>query len=373
MDPPTDKKRSTDSTKLLWHMDRVIQHYNGGERVAPIHIDVGLTKTCNADCIFCYGAYQNMNGAIMSRKAVIDNLVNSAADIGVRSLAYIGDGEPTCNPAYWDALKVGKSRGLYQQTSTNGILVNNDERRAAILENCNWMRFSLSAGTREGYKAIHRVDKWDVVKKNVEDLVKYKDKHNLKCDIGVQMDLMAKEVIPEAKFALESGVDYFLIKQCSLPDAGETGMAQFDVKAYDDSRMVELLQQAQSMSNERTDIVPKWNIINLKGAKKYEHCVGVQLIPEVSGNGDVYPCAYFFGNPKYDDYKYGSLEDSTLEQIVSSERYWKIVKRMNEEFDPKTQCKGCCRQDKSNEFIWEYLHPPKGLNRDINFKKIETK
>ena len=363
----TDKKRYTDSTKLMWHMDRVIEHYNKGERIAPIHIDCGLTKKCNERCVYCYGFYQGgFTGEIIKKNALLNNVIKSAADIGVKSLAFIGDGEPTLNPTYWEALRLGNKLGLSMSTSTNGILVNNDYRRESILEGCEWMRFNLSAVSEEGFKKIHNSPLRNKVLNNIKEFVKYRDKHNLDCDIGLQMvfvpiKMMIKEVIPEAQFAIDSGVDYFTIKQCSLPDEGETGIIQFNIDDYNKPEVRDVLKKAESMSTNKTDIVPKWNIIDLKGEKKYDHCVAVQLLPEISGDGGVYPCAYFFGGN--DPTKcYGNVHDNTLEEIIFSDKYWNIVKEMNQEFNPHTQCKGCCRQDMTNQFIWEYMHKPQGVN-----------
>ena len=67
-------KRLMDGTKMLWHMDRIIQHYDKGERVAPVHIDMGLTKFCNVNCVFCYGVYQNMSKEYIKRIININSL-----------------------------------------------------------------------------------------------------------------------------------------------------------------------------------------------------------------------------------------------------------------------------------------------------------
>ena len=365
MKQTTDKKRYTDSTKLPWHMDKIIKHYNNKEKIPPIHIDVGIAKKCNIRCVFCYGYYQNMNGTMIEKKALLDNVVNSAGDIGVKSLAFIGDGEPSLNPAYYDALRLGKKRGLSLSTSTNGILIDNDEKRAAILESCDWMRFCISSVNKEGYKKLHKSNQGEKALDSIRKMVEYKHKHNLNCDIGLQTvfvpTIMKDELIPEAQFAIDSGVDYFTIKQCSLPDKGESGIVQFSMEEYDKPEIKNILKQAENMSTKKTDITPKWNIIDLKGKKNYDHCVGVQLLPEISGDGGFYPCAYFFGGN--DPSKcYGNVHEKSLEKIISSDKYWNIVKHMNEKFDPKTECKGCCRQDQTNEYIWEYLHPPKSIN-----------
>ncbi len=360
-----DKKRCMDTTKLLWHMDRVIQHYDKGEKVAPIHIDVGLTKDCNMRCDYCYGFFQSMDGAIIQPNALINNLILSAAKIGVKSLGFIGDGEPTLNPAWTRALEVGKHLGLSLAISTNGILVDDEDKREIILRCCDWARFNMSAYSAQGYEDIHRSNKRNIIMDNLKALVRLKKEEHATCDLGIQMvfvpDLMMDEVIPLAQFAIDIGVDYMVIKQCSLPDEGESGMSNFDLEQYSEKEVLELLNQAEAMSTPETDIVVKWNVIGSKGKRNYDHCVGVQLLPEISGDGGVYPCGYFFGGHRL-DLCYGNLHDNTLEEIIFSDRYWNIVKHMNEKFDPHTQCKGCCREDMVNTFIWEYLHKPKGVN-----------
>ena len=38
-----------DGTKLAWHLDRV-KKWQRGERIAPITIDMALTRACNYSC-----------------------------------------------------------------------------------------------------------------------------------------------------------------------------------------------------------------------------------------------------------------------------------------------------------------------------------
>ena len=46
-----------DGHKLYWHLDRVRDWIEEG-RLAPLHIDVGLSKGCNIKCHYCFGAMQ---------------------------------------------------------------------------------------------------------------------------------------------------------------------------------------------------------------------------------------------------------------------------------------------------------------------------
>ena len=50
-------KWNMDSHKLFWHLDRV-EAWQRGERVAPLHLDMGISSGCNMACTFCYGVIQ---------------------------------------------------------------------------------------------------------------------------------------------------------------------------------------------------------------------------------------------------------------------------------------------------------------------------
>ena len=347
-----------DGNKLMWHMDRVHDHFRDGKKIYPLHIDLGATKACNAKCVYCYGTFQNMSGDIIPADVLI-NLFRDAPKLGVKSMTVTGDGEPTLNPAIWEALRLGKKGGLDIGFATNGIALN-DEKIKTILETCVWCRFNLSAASQEGYKKIHGVDAWNKVKLNIERAVELKKRIGSDCTIGLQMVLIPDalpEVIPESKFAIASGVDYFVIKQFSDPGCEE--LSRFALSWYDDDFTLITLKEAEKMSTDTTKIVPKWDMMHSKGIRKYDRCVDCALLFQISGSGKCYPCGFLFGN---DRYCYGDLHKQSLKEILDSEHYWSIIKEMRENFDVHTQCFGNCRHDFCNQFIWDYLHPPEHLN-----------
>jgi len=360
-------KRLMDGTKMLWHMDRVIEHYDKGERVAPVHIDMGLTKFCNVNCIFCYGIYQNPSKEYIKRDPLLQTM-KDAGEIGVKSIGFIGDGEPTCNPYVYEALYAGKKAGVSMAISTNGVSLDTPEKRKAVLENCTWMRFCLAAGDRERYIKIHQADRFDLVIKNIKAILKEKESGNYDCDIGLQAvyvpGMMDDDMIKESKLAVELGVDYFVIKQCSLPEGNKkVGQVEFNVNIYDAKKTKAVLAKCEAMSTDKTKIIPKWNVMAMKGVKDYKGCPSIPIISEMSGNGDWYPCGFMFGKdkPQFEEYKFGNVHEISLKEMVESDRYWEIIEKMKK-LDVQKTCKGCCRQDNANKFLDKYLDKPRGIN-----------
>ena len=367
-------KRMHDTTKALWHMGRIIRHFDKEGRVAPVHIDMGIAKFCNVNCVFCYGKYQSQSKEYIQKDALI-NLMNDAGAMGVKSIGYIGDGEPTCNPYWEDGLRAGKNAGLDMSISTNGVKLDTPQTRKTVLKNCEWMRYCFSAGTKEGYKAIHGVDKFDKVVKNIEAMVNEKDKNKYKCDIGMQgvfvPTIMADEIVEEAKLATRLGVDYMVMKQCSLPEGSDkAGMMQFDLNDYDKPEVRDALKEAESLSTDRTQIIIKWGMIDQKGKRAYDGCLATPLLLQISGNGDIYPCGHMFQDQgkfvkdkKFSQYKIGNVHTERFRDIVNSDKYWDIVEKMRYDFDVHKSCSGACRHDGLNLFLYNYLNKkPSGIN-----------
>lgn len=354
----TTGKYHFDGHKLIYHMDRVYEHYRDGKRITPLHIDIGATKLCNIRCVYCYGIFQNFTKDIIPRKPLI-KLFSDAPDIGVKSLTLTGDGEPTLNPAVYDAITIGSAKGLDIGFATNGVAL--DEKKIKVLINsCTWLRFNLSAVDPVAYKTIHGVDMWERVQDNIKLAVRIKGEIKAECTIGLQMVLIPQaldQVLPEAKWAVENGLDYFVIKQFSDPGCEE--MSRFELRWYDNPKVEEVLWEAEGLSTDKTKIIAKHGMIKSKGVRPYDRCVDCPLIFQISGSGMCYPCGYLFGDERY---CYGDLHTQTLKDILESERYWKVVKYMREEFNVHKDCKGCCRHDFTNQFVWSYLHAPTHLN-----------
>ena len=83
-----------DSHKVAYHIDRV-KAWENGEIIAPVCVDMALTRSCGAMCSFCYAMMQEPQErpAIKVKEAL--NLLDDFAEIGVRGVSLISDGEST--------------------------------------------------------------------------------------------------------------------------------------------------------------------------------------------------------------------------------------------------------------------------------------
>ena len=342
-----------DSHKLLYHRERV-EAWLGGERIAPITIDCALTRKCNYRCVYCYGQLQSNDEKKMTRE-VIYRFLDEAAEIGVKAISFVSDGESTCSPYLYDAILRGKAHGLDMALGTNGFLLK-DDRLEEILPALTYLRFNISAGQPGRYAEIMGCKEscFDKVCRKIRKCSQIKADHDLAVTIGMQMVLLpdfADQVIPLTLLGRELKADYLVIKHCSDDEEGRLGV---DYGKYFD--LVELLREAESYTTESYLVQVKWSKILSRGERDYDHCYGPPFILQLSGSGLVAPCGMLF-NDKYKQYHIGNIVDTSFKEIWRSARYRQVMELIaSDQFDPRTMCGTLCLQHKVNEYLYDLRH-----------------
>lgn len=337
-----------DGHKLAWHKERV-EAWLRGERIAPITIDCALTRRCTYRCIYCYGQLQANDEKKMTRD-VIFRFLDDAAEIGVKAISFVSDGESTCSPHLYDAILRGKQNGLDMALGTNGYLLKS-ERLEDILHCLTYIRFNISAADINRYAQIHgcKKDCYFKVIKNIRESVRIKRQKSLDVTIGLQMVLLPEledQIIPLAKLGKELSVDYFVIKHCSDDESGTLGL---DYSSY--QNMVDSLKEAEAFSDNEYNVSAKWSKILSGGKRKYSQCYGPPFMMQFSGSGLVAPCGMLF-NSKYSKYHIGNIAEQSFKEIWKSERYWEVINLIaSKDFDARTMCGSLCLQHKINEYL----------------------
>jgi hypothetical protein len=332
-----DGKLILDSHKLSYHFDR-IKAWESGERISPISVDMALTRACGAMCSFCYAMIQEPQerSTIKTKEAL--NLLDDFAEIGVKGVSLISDGESTISKAYVPFIQHAAKIGIDIGNATNGWEWE-PEKIEQVLPYLTWVRFTVAGGTPEGYakimfKSSEHTEVFDRAMSHIRYAVLLKKKLNLKVTLGIQMVLMPEfknEIIPFAKLATDLGVDYGVIKHCSDDEFGTLGVNYAEYE-----NLYPLLNKAELMSNEDTKIIVKWEKIKDKGKPSYNRFYGPQFLLQISGSGLVAPSGMFF-NARYSKFHIGNFADESFKSIFKSERYWRIMDYLaSPNFDAQT-------------------------------------
>ena len=108
-----------DSHKLSYHYDRV-ESWANGDKIAPISVDMALTRACGAMCSFCYAMVQEpQERASIKTKNALD-LLDDFREIGVKGDSLISDGESTLSKAYVPFIQHASKIGIDVGNATNG-------------------------------------------------------------------------------------------------------------------------------------------------------------------------------------------------------------------------------------------------------------
>ncbi len=326
-----------DSHKLSYHYDRV-KDWESGQKIAPISVDMALTRACGAMCSFCYAMVQEPQERASIKTPDALNLLDDFAKIGVKGVSLISDGESTLSKAYVPFIQHAADIGIDVGNATNGWEWG-PEKIEEVLPNLKWVRFTVAAGTPEEYSRImfkgpEHTQIFEKAMNNIKYAVDLKRKKKLQVTLGIQMVLMpefASEIIPFAKLALDLGVDYAVIKHCSDDEFGTLGV-QYD--KYED--LYQSLIQAELMSNNQTKVIVKWDKIKDKGKPSYKRFYGPQFLLQISGSGLVAPSGMFF-NARYSKFHMGNFTDERFIDIFNSDRYLKVMDYLaSPNFDAQT-------------------------------------
>ena len=325
-----------DSHKVAYHFDR-IEAWENGEKIAPVSVDMALTRACGAMCSFCYAMVQEPQERANIKTIEALNLLDDFAEIGVKAVSLVSDGESTLSKSYVPFIQHASKIGIDIGNATNGWEFE-QEKIDQVLPFMKWVRFTVGAGTPEGYAKIMFKSKehthvFDRAIKNIKYAVELKKKLNLDVTLGIQMVLTPEfkdEIIPFAKLALDLGVDYGVIKHCSDDELGTLGI---DYSKYEE--MFPLISQAENLSSENTKIIAKWTKIKDE-SKSYSRLYGPQFLLQLSGTGLVAPSGQFF-NARYSKLHIGNFTEERFIDIFKSERYSRIMEYIaSPNFDAQT-------------------------------------
>ena len=355
-----------DGTKIQWYADRV-KKWENGEKIAPVTIDMALTRSCNYGCHFCYAMTQENDRSVINLDHMY-SFLDDTAEIGVKGISLVSDGESTISPFFVESIVRGGKNGLSMACATNGFLLN-EEKLERILPHLTYIRFNISAGESKRYAEIMGCkEKWfDRVVKNIELTVKIKKEKSLDVTIGMQMVFMPQyhdQILPLARLGKKVRPDYLVIKQCSDDEHGSLGVKYEKYKDH-----FELLKQAEGLSDEEYTVRIKWSKLESEGVRTYQRCYGAPFLLQMSGSGLVAPCAQLF-NEKFKKFHIGNITQTSFKKIWNSQKYWKVMNYLSSShFNAQKQCGNLCLAHKVNEFLDSYKKALVNLEKPSNHIK----
>lgn len=314
-----------DAHKLSYHMDRV-SAWEAGERIAPVSVDMALTRACGAMCSFCSAMMQESQARSSIKLKHTLDLLDDFAEVGIRSVSLVSDGESTLSKSYVPFIQHAAELGIDIGNATNAWEFD-PEKIEQVLPHMTWIRFTVAAGRPESYAALmfkgpEHTHVFDRAMRNIRYAVELKRKKNLPVTLGIQMVLMPHlkdEILPFAQLGVDLGVDYAVIKHCTDDEHHTLGI---DYTKYE--ALYPLLKQAEALSNEQTKVIVKWDKIRDGDKPSYSRFYGPQFLLQISGSGLIAPSGHFF-NARYSKLHVANFTEERFIDVFKSDRYWRAM------------------------------------------------
>lgn len=330
--------------KILNHWETINRIINA-ENPFPVSCEIDSANACNHRCSWCYFAKSRSDKAIMPEK-VLFNLIEDLGKGGTKSITFTGGGEPLINPATIHAIGKAVSLNIKTGLVTNGALL--DEKKGNIvIKNCEFVRFSLDAGTLKTHTLLHnpsnpKVDNFDIIIDNLKRLVEIRK--NLKRNVTIGIGFLVheknyKEIKITAELVKKIGADYFQVRPLFIP--GELSYTKTWLKVKD------LVDDTLKLSDDKFYVFPikrRFDEI-ISNKKNYSICLIHKLLAIAGADSNIYMCSLFRG---YKNFSFGSLKEQSFKEIWNSERRRKVIKSLKINNCPS------CRYNTYNEIL-EYL------------------
>lgn len=166
------------------------------ENNTPKEVDIGTTNFCNANCIMC--PHNKLEKMGMMNMRLYKKIIDDCSDMGVKSVCLSFFGEPFLDKSIIKKIKYAKEKELKVAFYSNASLMDKEKAKEIIKAGLDSIIISCDGFYKETYEKIRRNLNFDIVKKNIENLVKLKkDLKSYKPRIGlvfVEIDQSEKEI-----------------------------------------------------------------------------------------------------------------------------------------------------------------------------------
>lgn len=359
-------KYKIDSHKLMYHTKRVTQWFDAyqdwkkAKSIYPLYLEISPVGYCNHRCIFCaldYMEYQHQK----LDSVMLKSRLKEMAKLGIKSIMFAGEGEPTLHPDLPGILDVCSENNIDTALTTNMVPFTK-KNSESFIKNCKWIKVSINAGNKEAYAKIHQTNKNDFnrVIENMKYCVELKKSKNYKCTLGAQLLLIPENrdnVVALAKLTKKIGFDYIVVKPYSQHLLSKT--TRYETIDY--SSYLYLQKELKKIKSDNFNVI--FRIHTMKKLKKtedrYEKCNAVPFFwAYIQANGDVYGCSAFLSNPAF---CYGNIYKNTFKEIWEGKQRKKGFEFVHNQLNIK-DCRINCRMDEVNRYLWEILNPSEHVN-----------
>jgi wyosine [tRNA(Phe)-imidazoG37] synthetase (radical SAM superfamily) len=336
--------------KFLQFKDH-LQGLADGRIVAPVHIRVKPTNTCNHNCWYC--AYRTNDLALGDEMVEKDSipaermmaLAHEFVELGVKAVTFSGGGEPLLYKPLPDVIEILAAGGIRIAALSNG---SNLKGRVAdsFAKYGTWVRISLDAWDDTSYVASRGAKRDDFSR--LIDNIRAFTARDTACVLGVSLIVghdNHQRIAEVCALLKNCGVNHVKVSGAVVSnDAAGNNAYHLSIKA----EVARQIAVAQALADERFAILNHYHDLEDRFEKNYHTCPFLQFLTVIGADQHVYTCqdkAYTEAG------RMGSIAKRTFKEFWFSEENQMFLRA----FDPSLQCGHHCVSHSKNLAIHEYL------------------
>lgn len=316
-------------------------------------IQIEVSSFCDASCIYCPNTvFRRM---WINRHLPLTTLRKLLPALSEVKLVYLqGWGEPFQNPDFFEMVKLAKDAGCLVGTSTNGMLLDDEQTRQVIESGMDIIAFSL-AGVDDNNDLTRKGTKFETVMKTIESINREKQKAGTDSPlINIAYMLLRSRTKDLSRLPLafsKTEINQIVISTLDfIPDINLANEALLSADEIDYKKFRNLLDKtvAEGIS---LNLDIHYNLYN--PSKRRRVCTeNVQNALFVSSDGTVSPCVFTnlpitkttlpgdsWSSP-YQRMTFGNINEHPLSSIWDQKAYKLFRNSFNTDHPPET-CLSC--------------------------------
>ncbi|MBI5192028.1 MAG: SPASM domain-containing protein [Nitrospirae bacterium] len=297
----------------------------------PSLIQVDINNICNLKCTACpTGLREQATQTGQMNISSFKNMIDEVKDHVFLIILY-NSGEPFLHPDAFELIQYAVSNGVAVMTSSNGHLINSDEKAERLVKaGLDTLIISVSGTTQDIYSKYHVGGECDTVFSNIKRIVNAKNRlHSGTPRIILRylvFDHNLKDTSKVKGLAKELGVDQYHLrlacKELKFANDSETSAETGYTVNHDDNG----------------------------NTKNKNHCYWLWMLPVVNYDGNVIPCCHINLSPPV----LGNVfNGSSLSEVWSGKKYSDFRRKILHAKNDINACRNCVSfpgfQDKFNE------------------------
>jgi len=212
--------------------------------IFPIMVDIELTNHCNLNCFFCGQIVMKREKGFMS-KDIFTKIIDECKEHNT-PIRLIRWGEPFLHKNIMDYCSYIKKNDLIVHITTNGLLLNESNIQFMVDQEIDSIKFSFQGATKEQYQEMRNTNKYDILKKNIHDLV------NIRGSNDKPYIHISSTMTNETNEEIEEFIDYWKHIVDSV-GVGKTNLSLIQINEISSPKIkktVELLKSKESVKKE---------------------------------------------------------------------------------------------------------------------------